>query len=1177
MLFGVAVLPLFSFAANSAPTITPVIPQQDAADNCYKIGTAAELYGFAKMVNEGDGNYVCGKLTADICVNACGEGESVLNADGTLNGDGSNFIPWTPIGLCSDGETHDEILFRGEFHGQGHTISGLYFNDPTKSCIGLIGAAAGYSAVVTVDNVGLLDSYFMGNEVVGGLVGTAENLTITNSYNMGAVSGTKEVGGLVGNSWLGLTITNSYNRGAVSGYWYIGGLAGFGGESVVSGSYNMGAVSGTEIVGGLVGGVWADGDDNDLEVINSYNVGVVTGLDEGCFDVGGLVGKVESSGTTVVRGSYNTGEVANDYHCHYVGGLVGENDGLLIIRSSYNEGYVGGENNYVLGGLVGYAKDSLNVFNSYNTGVLEGGGPLGFFAVGGKISIANSYSMGGVRSSIIYDEGEYANVAVYDARFVPSGSWNGDYVVGRPMPSYVSIEDFADGTVAKMLRDFCDNKGTKSLCDSNESYIWGQAIGRDDHPTLSGVIGYPLVLHTFDDNVIDSVYNDEKSDLLTPKRKGYTFTGWFANEACANGTSKEACTAVTKIPSGTTGEQHFYARWSMNPPLADGCYEIASADQLYAYATLVNAGETTACGRLTDDIKVNDNVLKDGALNGDGRNFIPWTPIGISSNSFKGTFHGQGHTISGLYFNNSNEDYIGLFGSVQGVNVVIDGVGLLDSYFSGKNYVGGIVGSASKSLTISDSYNTGFVSGKSYVGGIVGGQSGSVVATSSLTIANSYNAGEVSCNTNNAFGPAYVGGIVGGASSLYAELTIHNSYNVGSVNKKMGNAIFGGNSSFGLLIDNVFYLEGSGKVYTGAKSKSVTEFANGSVALLLRGYQESGCTENCINGSVWGQNVGQTTDNDAVPTLSGVLKLGLLAIAKDAAGKESAAIDGASALEVKIPADIHVDYVKFNRTFTPGIMATIVLPFDVPSSALPGNAEFGTLKSVGPNSENGGKWEAVFTTVTELEVHTPYLVRLTSGTSLDFDFGEAGGTIKATEEYDEVSGTMVTVPTSSTSTDEQWELVGTYSYKSWQDGDPGIGSTYGFAGSAEGENVVAGQFVKVGAGAYINPMRVYLQKVTKVNPGLRPSYKASVLASIPEELPESIDVVFVDSDDAADANEVAAGSDSAAEKTTYIGTINTRTGEFKFATDRWFDLQGRYLGNKKPTAKGNYFNKKVIK
>ncbi len=1170
MLFGVAVLPLFSFAANSAPTITPVIPQQDAADNCYKIGTAAELYGFAKMVNEGDGNYVCGKLTADICVNACGEGESVLDADGNLNG-GSNFIPWTPIGLCSDGETHDEILFRGEFHGQGHTISGLYFNDPTKSCIGLIGAAGGYSVVTFVDSVGLLDSYFNGNGDVGGLVGAAENLTITNSYNMGAVSGTKEVGGLVGNSWYSLTITNSYNRGAVSGYWYIGGLAGYGGESVVSGSYNMGAVSGTEIVGGLVGSLGGNGDDNDLEVINSYNVGAVTGLNgEGsCYDVGGLVGKVESSGTTVVRGSYNTGMVTvssevvdqgRRNECEDIGGLVGKNDGLLIIRSSYNEGYVGGRDVYSVGGLVGYANDSLNVFNSYNTGVLKGGGwPVRFFVGRGeKISIANSYSMGGVGSSFIYfDEGEFVNVAVYDARFVSSGSWKGNYIVYRE-PSRVSIEDFADGTVAKVLRDFCDNERTKSLCDSNESYIWGQAIGRDDHPTLSGVIGYPLVLHTFDDNVIDSVYNDEKSDLLTPKRKGYTFTGWFANEACANGTSKEACTAVTKIPSGTTGEQHFYARWSMNPPLADGCYEIANADQLYSFAALVNTGETNACGRLTDDIKVNDHVLKDGALNGDGRNFIPWTPIGISSNSFKGTFHGQGHTISGLYFNNSNEDYIGLFGSVQGVNVVIDGVGLLDSYFSGKNYVGGIVGSASKSLTISDSYNTGFVSGKNYVGGIVGGQSGSVAATSSLTIANSYNAGEVSCNTNNAFGTAYVGGIVGGASSLYAELTIHNSYNVGSVNKKMGNAIFGGNSSFGLLIDSVFYLEGSGNGYTGAKPKSVTEFANGSVALLLRGYQESGCTENCINGSVWGQNVGQASDNDAAPTLSGVLRFGSVVIAKDAAGKDSAAIDGASELEMKIPVGVQVEKVTFKRCFPNMVVSngfsTIMFPF---TPIIKTDAD--TIKGVNffvftKYDNEGVHVEPVGQR--SLEANTPYLVQAAGATELVFS---KGGTFNTKDGgvYDSKTDDY---KVKLTGEGYGWTVFGTYKFKRWDEGDEGLGSTYGFVGANGNKESEIGKFKKIGENAYIYPMRAYLEykKPTPVR-----SAPNSARVPVAASLPEIINVVIVG---------------KTPEETTVIGSFNTRTGELKAAGDRYFDLKGRRLENKKPTQKGSYYNKgkKVI-
>ncbi|MCQ2055736.1 MAG: hypothetical protein MJY82_10705, partial [Fibrobacter sp.] len=486
----------------------------------------------------------------------------------------------------------------------------------------------------------------------------------------------------------------------------------------------------------------------------------------------------------------------------------------------------------------------------------------------------------------------------------------------------------------------------------------------------------------------------------------------------------------------------------------------------------------------------------------------------------------------------------------------------------GKYYVGGFVGSNrdGAELKIENSYSESSVNASN---GIVGGLVGyNEVGT--LNVLNCYNVGAVTASNG------FVGGLVG-----YNEdgtLNVLNCYNVGAVGGKQYIGGLVGANVKTMSVSNSFFIgtDGDGDKL-GGEAKTPNEFADGTVALLLHNWCEMDggvCKADGLDGSVWGQNVGQASDNDATPTLSGMLKLGLLAIAKDAAGKETVAIDGNSALEVKIPADIHVDYVKFNRTFTQGIVATIVLPFDVPSSALPGNAEFGTLKSVGPNPENGGKWEAVFTTVTELEAHTPYLVRLTSGTSLDFKFGEAGVTIKATEEYDEVSGKMVTVPTSSTSTDEQWELVGTYSYKSWQDGDLGIGSTYGFAGSAEGEKVVAGQFVKVGAGAYINPMRVYLQKVTKVNPGRRALGNASVLASIPEELPESIDVVFVDSDDAADANEVAAGSDSAAEKTTYIGRINTRTGAIELK--RTYDAKGRML-NSKPTAKGNYFNKKVIK
>ena len=93
------------------------------ADNPYQIGTAAELYWFAALVN-GDESVCTGGvtqntsanavLTADITVN-----NDVLYSDGTLNENYSNFITWTPIGYFES--------YTGTFDGQGHTISGLYF------------------------------------------------------------------------------------------------------------------------------------------------------------------------------------------------------------------------------------------------------------------------------------------------------------------------------------------------------------------------------------------------------------------------------------------------------------------------------------------------------------------------------------------------------------------------------------------------------------------------------------------------------------------------------------------------------------------------------------------------------------------------------------------------------------------------------------------------------------------------------------------------------------------------------------------------------------------------------------------------------------------------------------------------------------------------------------------
>ena len=102
-------------------------------------------------------------------------------------------------------------------------------------------------------------------------------------------------------------------------------------------------------------------------------------------------------------------------------------------------------------------------------------------------------------------------------------------------------------------------------------------------------------------------------------------------------------------------------------------YGIRTAEELYGFAVLVNEmGVSLAQGVLCADIEVNRDVLTpDGELNGGF--YYRWTPIGTRQNLFGGLFDGQGHTISGLFFDDtSNVDYpsggqnVGLFGFVEG-------------------------------------------------------------------------------------------------------------------------------------------------------------------------------------------------------------------------------------------------------------------------------------------------------------------------------------------------------------------------------------------------------------------------------------------------------------------------------------------------------------------------------
>ncbi|MCQ2060985.1 MAG: hypothetical protein MJY47_05290 [Fibrobacter sp.] len=254
-----AMMAVFStavFAEDEDPCAMPA--NLTEIEGVYQIGTCGDLYKFAEMVNGGETG-INGRLTADICVNACGEGESVLKADGSLNGDGSNFKPWTPI-----------LGYDGTFDGNGYTISGLYFNNGSADFVGLF---RDIGENTKVQNVGVEDSYFRGRSAVGGVVGWNEYGTISNVYNTGVVSGLGEVGGVVGNN--DGTVSNVYNTGTVIGNTNVGGVVGFN-AGTVSSVYNTGTVIGNTNVGRVVG--------NNNGTVNKAYFSIEWGLCPGCDD-----------------------------------------------------------------------------------------------------------------------------------------------------------------------------------------------------------------------------------------------------------------------------------------------------------------------------------------------------------------------------------------------------------------------------------------------------------------------------------------------------------------------------------------------------------------------------------------------------------------------------------------------------------------------------------------------------------------------------------------------------------------------------------------------------------------------------------------------------------------------------------------------------------------------------
>ncbi len=188
---------------------------------------------------------------------------------------------------------------------------------------------------------------------------------------------------------------------------------------------------------------------------------------------------------------------------------------------------------------------------------------------------------------------------------------------------------------------------------------------------------------------------------------------------------------------------------------------------------------------------------------------VSWMPIGTISNPFKGTFDGQGHTISNLNVNiqgSSTGDVAGLFGQVAPEGVVKDvNISSGRIYVNAPSstgaacYIGSIVGL--NEGTVVGCSNAALVLGNwdfARVGGIVGKNSGKVQ--------NCYNLGELYTSKINNFAGGIVGNNKGTVQNCFMRSTITTGGGT-SMSKKQDYPVYGNND--GGIIKGCFYMNGA--------------------------------------------------------------------------------------------------------------------------------------------------------------------------------------------------------------------------------------------------------------------------------------------------------------------------------------------------------------------------------
>ena len=502
------------------------------ADDPYVITGSEDLWQFAEIVKASSDRNQCAKVA-----------DGVTEIDTTVRGEKTD-LTWSPIGDST-------VSYTGVFDGNGAeiTIHADRSINNNAGLFGILGSGGEIRNVTTAgsskgwDSVGGIcgqacrdakivncnnkaDITAQGGQA-GGLVGYASRAQIesdTSISNTGAVTGTANVGGLVGQASGGMKVIvheGILNSGAITAKssGYVGGLIGYADLASIQADadiINTGKISsmGSNTSMGA-GGLIGYGIDTSIISRNGMlqNKGEVTAA---ITSVGGIGGHMTSSDNSncqiqAAKGVINTGRIIGK---NSVGGVVGEyaysapmtsTDGFIL-----NKGAVEGNGDNV-GGVIGRKGSNSdgskygNMGDVTNTGKYTGG-VIGSWD--SNTSLENSFNIGTVKvtgenaTDVGGVVGKFSGVNIkhcYHTTKYPligNGEEEKEEIIGKISNCYCMEKNTSpwDGEIIKTEKAFMEGEVAYLLDGSGDSrnskLLWGQEIGKDLTPVLGGTTVY---------------------------------------------------------------------------------------------------------------------------------------------------------------------------------------------------------------------------------------------------------------------------------------------------------------------------------------------------------------------------------------------------------------------------------------------------------------------------------------------------------------------------------------------------------------------------------------------------------------------------------------------------------------------------------------------------------------